>query len=133
MAPQRKGSGPQRQVPGFRPGKEPPQLRKRLAKERFGDVGAAQERLIGIFAERTPAESRKLIRRWTVLLLVGALALGVVGALLYVWSWPAGIAAHVVAVVLFVLWWRLRRQREALEAMADAVGGPAGGRRSGGR
>jgi hypothetical protein len=32
--------------------------------------------------------------------------------------------AGVLAVVFLVLWWRLRGQREAFEAMADVVSGP---------
>lgn len=126
MAQRGKRSGPQRPVPGFRPGKEPPQLRKRRAMERFGDVGWAQERLIAVFAERSPAESRKVIRRWTLALLAVGIVLAVAGAALYVWSVIAGVVVHVVAAVVVVLWWRVHRQREALEAMADAVGGPGG-------
>lgn len=133
MARRGRGSGSQRPMPGFRPGKEPPELRKRRAKEQFGDVGPAQERLISVFAERSPAEARKLIRRWTLGLLVGGLVLAVLGAVLYLWSWIAGVVVHVLAVILLVLWWRLRRQREALEAVADTVGGRAGKRRRGKR
>jgi Flp pilus assembly protein TadB len=131
MAQRRKRSGPQRPVPGFRPGKEPPQLRKRKAMEQYGDVGWAQERLIAAFAERSPAESRRLIRRWTLALLAVGIVLAVIGALLYLWSLIAGAVVHVVAAVVLVLWWRVHRQREGLETMADAVGGRAGGRRRG--
>lgn len=133
MARQRRRSGPQRPVPGFRPGKEPPQLRKRRAMEELGDVGWAQERLIAVFAERSPAEARTLIRRWTLGLLVGGIALAVFGAVLYGWSWVAGIVTHLVAVGLIGLSWRLHGQREGLEAIADAVGEPGGGRRPGKR
>lgn len=133
MAQGRKRPGRQRQVPGFRPGKEPPQLRKRKAMEQYGDVGWAQERLIGAFAERSPAESRALIRRWTLGLLAVGIVLAVAGAVLYVWSVIAGVVTHVVAVAVLVLWWRLHRQREAFEQMADTVGGPGGGGRRGKR
>jgi Flp pilus assembly protein TadB len=129
MARQGRRSGSQRPVRGFRPGKEPAELRKRRAKAQFGDVGPAQERLLAIFAERSPVEARKLIRRWTVGLLVGGIVLTVLGSVLYAWLWPAGVAVHVLAVVFVVLWWRLHRQRQALEAMANAVGGPARKRR----
>ena len=120
-------------MPGFRPGKEPPQLRKRKALEQYGDVGWAQERLIAAFAEQSPAESRKMIRRWTLALLAAGIVLAVVGAGLYLWSVIAGVVAHVVAVAVLVLWWRIHRQREALETMADTVGGGGGGGRRGKR
>lgn len=122
---------PQRPIKGFRPGKEPPQLRKRRAKEQFGDVGPAQERLIEVFAERTPQQARTLLRRWTIGLLTGALVLAALAALLYAWSIIATVVAGMLAVVLLVLWWRLRRQRPDLEAMADAISGTPGRRRKG--
>lgn len=96
----------------------------------YGDVGWAQERLIAAFAERSPAESRTMIRRWTLTLLAAGIVLAVVGAALYLWSVVAGVVAHVVAAVVLVLWWRIHRQREALETMADTVGGGGGGRRA---
>lgn len=122
---------PQRPIKGFRPGKEPPQLRKRRAKEQFGDVGPAQERLIEVFAERTPEQARTLLRRWTIGLLTGAIVLAALAALLYTWSIIATVVAGMLAVVLLVLWWRLRRQRPDLEAMADAISGTPGRRRKG--
>lgn len=122
---------PQRPIKGFRPGKEPPQLRKRRAKEQFGDVGPAQERLIEVFAERTPQQARTLLRRWTIGLLTGAIVLAALAALLYAWSIIATVVAGLLAVVLLVLWWRLRRQRPDLEAMADAISGTRGRRRKG--
>lgn len=73
-----------RQTKGFRPGKEPRRLKKLRARQQFGAVGAAQERLI------------------------------------------------VLAIVLLGLRWRLHRQRETLEAMADAVSGRPGRKRRGG-
>lgn len=109
-------------VKGFRPGKEPPQLRKQQAKRQLGEVSAAQERLLEVFASRTPGESRALMRRWwTGLFAVGAVLL-VAGALLYGWSVLAGAVAHLLAAVALVIGWRLYRQREALGAMADLVG-----------
>ena len=116
-------------VKGFRPGKEPPQLKKQRAKEQYGDVTGTQERLIELFAERTPDESRALIRAWTRGLLASAIALVVAAAVLALWSTVAAIIVGVLAGVVFFLWWRLQRQREAFEAMADTVSG--GGRRGG--
>jgi Flp pilus assembly protein TadB len=116
---------------GFRPGKEPPELRKRRAKQQFGDVNPAQERLIEAFAGRTPDEARALIRRWQIGLLATAVVLAVVGLLLYAWSVIAAIIVHVLAGLVLLIWFRVRRQRSDLEAMADAIsgGGPGRGRR----
>ena len=120
-------------VKGFRPGKEPPQLKKRRAKEQYGDVTGTQERLIELFAERTPEESRALIRAWTRGLLGGAIALVVAAAVLALWSTVAAVIVGVLAVVVLFLWWRLHRQREAFEAMADTVAGTGRGRGKGKR
>lgn len=91
--------------------------------EQFGEVNAAQERLIELFAERTPDESRTLMGRWRVGLLAGAIILMILGAVLYGWSVVAGVIIHILAGALLFFWWQLRRQREQLEAMADAVSG----------
>lgn len=124
----RRGQG-QRQVKGFRPGKEPPELRKQRARQQFGDVSGTQQQLIELFAERTPEESRALIRRWTLGLLIGAIVLGVLAAALFAWSAVAGVIVGILALVLLVLWWRLRSQRADLEVMVDAVSGTGGKRR----
>jgi len=110
-------------VKGFRPGKEPPQLKKQRAKQQYGEVTATQERLIEMFAERTPEQSRRLIRGWLRGLLVGAIVLAVAAGVLAVWSIVATVVVGVLALVVFWLWWRLNRQREAFEAMADTVAG----------
>lgn len=118
----RRGRG-QRPMKGFRPGKEPPRLRKERAKQQFGELSATQERLVELFAERTPEESRVLIRRWLMGLLGAAIGLAVVAGVLVLWSTIAAIAVGVLALVFLVLWWRLYGQREAFEGMADVVGG----------
>lgn len=128
MARQSRGGGSQRPIKGFRPGKEPPELRKRRAKEQFSDLSGMQERLVELFAERTPEEGRALIRRWALGLMAGAVVLAVLAVALSFWSVFAGVVVAVLAVVLLVLWWRIRSQRPALEAMADAVSGPGRGR-----
>ncbi len=129
MARQGRGRGPQRPIKGFRPGKEPPELRKKRAKEQFGELSGAQERLVELFADRTPQEARTLIRRWAMGLLAGAIALAVLAVALFPWSAVAGVVVGVLAIVLLALWWRIHSQREALETMADSVSGPGKGRR----
>ncbi len=121
-------SGPQRPVKGFRPGKEPPQIRKQRAKQKFGDVSRSQERLIEMLAERSPEEARRLLRRWRVGLLAAGIVLVLVGGLLLTWSLPAGIVVEILALVALGLWWRMQRQREGFESMVKAVSGPGGGR-----
>lgn len=119
--------GRERPMKGFRPGKEPPQLRKQRARKQLGDVSASQERLLELFASRTPAQSRALVRRWLIGLFAAGAALAAVGALLYGWSVPAGVAVHVLAAAVLVIAWRLHGQRETLGAMADLVGRKGGG------
>jgi len=113
-------------VKGFRPGKEPPRLRKQQAKRQLGEVSAAQERLLEVFASRTPGESRALMRRWRISLFAVGAVLLVAGALLYGWSLLAGVVVHFLAAIALVIGWRLHRQREALGAMADLVGAKRG-------
>lgn len=108
---------------GFRPGKEPPQLRKQRAKQQFGELTGTQEQLVELFAERSLEESRALIRRWLIGLLVGAIALAVIAAVLAFWSVTAAIVVGVLALLALVLWWRLYSQRDALEEMAETVSG----------
>lgn len=121
-----RGRGQQRPVRGFRPGKEPPQLRKQRAHQQIGgDANWAQKQLIDALADRSPAEARTMMRRWQVGALAVALALAVLGGLLYMWSIPAGVVVHVIAVAVLVLWLQLRRKRKDFEAMAELVsGGP---------
>lgn len=126
----RRGQGPQRPVKGFRPGKEPPELRKRRAKEQLGEVNTMQERLIELFAERSPAQARAMIRRWMIGLMTAAAVLAVVAVLLATWSTVAAVVVGGLALVLLVLGLRIRSQRADLEAMADTVSGrPSQGRR----
>lgn len=119
----RRGQRPQRPVKGFRPGKEPPELRKRRAREQFGEVSAMQERLIELFAERSPEQARALIRRWMVGMVTAAAVLAAAAVLLATWSTVVALVVGALAVVLLVLGLRIRSQRADLEAMADAVSG----------
>jgi hypothetical protein len=79
-----------------------------------------------ILAERSPEEARRLLRRWRVGLLTGGIILVVVGGLLFAWSLVAGIVVEILAVVALVFWWRIRGQRQAFEAMVNAVSRPGG-------
>lgn len=111
-------------MPGFRPGKEPPRLKKQAVKQQFGDnLSRTQQRLVETFAERTPEESRALIRKWSIGGLVGAIAVALLGVLLMLWSTIAGIIVLILAGGLFFLWWRMNRQRGDLEQMADLISG----------
>lgn len=118
-----RGGRGQRPVKGFRPGKEPPRLKKERARQQLGDLSGTQERLVELFAERSPEEARSLIGRWLSYLLAAAVGLAIVAGVLAIWSMVAAIVAGVLAVVFFGLWLRLRSQREAFEGMADLVSG----------
>lgn len=117
-----KGKGRPRPMKGFRPGKEPSELRKRRAKARLNDDAAwTQEKLIDAVGDRSPDEVRTMVRRWTLILLGATVVLAVVGALLYGWSRIAGIAVHVLTFVAAFLTFRLWRQREDLVKLAEWV------------
>lgn len=129
MARASRGSGPQRPVKGFRPGKEPPRLRKQRAMQQLGgEVSGSQQRLMDLFAERTPEEARALIRRWWIGLLAAAILLVVLGGVLYLWSIVAAVVVHALAGVVLFLWWQVHRKRGDLEAVADMVAGSGGGK-----
>jgi Flp pilus assembly protein TadB len=106
---------------GFRPGKEPPELRKAHAKKQFGDLNAGQERMVELFAERSPAESRKLISRWRTGAFVAGVIFSVLTALAWMWTWIAGAIVGVLAGAFFFVYFRLRAQTARLEQMADTV------------
>lgn len=113
--------GRRRPVKGFRPGKEPPQLRKQRAKQELGEASGAQERLLEIFAERSPEESRRLMRRWRIGFLAGTVVLAAAVPVVVGWSVVAGVVVGLLALVCLVIWLRLRSRREAMEAMIDMV------------
>jgi Flp pilus assembly protein TadB len=127
MARGRRGQGHQRPVRGFRPGKEPAQLRKQRAKQQLGaDANWAQKRLVESLAERSPEDARAMMRRWRMALLAVAVVLAVLGLVLYFWSIVAGIVVHIVAMAVFLFWFQLRRKRSDFEALADLVSGRRG-------
>lgn len=122
MTAKKGGRGPQRPVKGFRPGKEPAHLKRQRAKARLGsDAGWAQKQAVEAVAGRSPAEVRAMVRRWSLLLAVAGLLLVVAGVFLYGWTWMAGAAVHALAVVLFFLAYRIRKQGPGLEEMAKSL------------
>jgi hypothetical protein len=100
-----------------------------MAKQQFGEMNAAQERMVELFAERSPEQSRELIKRWKSGSLVLGVVLSVLAVALGLWSWIAGSIVAILAAVAFFVFLRLRSQQAGLEAMADAVAGRGGGRR----
>jgi len=117
----RKGQG-QRPIKGFRPGKAPAHLKKQRAKAQLSsDASWGQKQTVEAIAGRSPQEVQKMVRTWTTGLLVAAVVLGLGGAFLYAWSLVAGIVVHVLAVLLLVLMYRLRRQGGGLVEMARAL------------
>jgi hypothetical protein len=102
-------------------------MRKQRARQQLGgEANWAQKALIDTLADRSPQEARIMLRRWQLGLLAGAVALSVLGVILYFWAVWAGIVVHVLAVAAFLLWFQLRRNQAGFEAMADLVGSPGG-------
>jgi len=108
-------------VKGFRPGKAPKKLKKKLMKQALPEMTATQQRMFDLFVERTPAESKKLIGRWLLGTLIGAIALTLLSLLAWQWSWIAGIPLTLAAGFTFFSHIRLRSQRAQLEEMAEQV------------
>jgi len=121
MAPRKRGrrQGP---VKGFRPGKEPPHLKKQRARAQLGkDASWLQKQTVEAVAGRSPQEVRKMVRVWSRVLMAGALILAVVGVFLYAWALPAGIVVHAIAAVLLFLGYRLGKQGSGLVEMAESL------------
>jgi len=117
-----KGRG-QRPMKGFRPGKEPAHLKKKQAKARLGeDAGRTQEWLVEALVDHGPEGIKRTMGRWSMVLLVLGVLLAAGGIPAYRWSLFAGIGIHLLALVLLFFWYRLRRQREAVDRMARSLG-----------
>lgn len=129
MGSKKKGKGRREpQVKGFRPGKEPPRLRKQRAKARLGtDASWAQKQMVEAVGDRSPGEVRAMIRKWSVLLLVMVVLLAVGGVALYRWAVAAGVAAHVIAALLLFLLVRIRRKGEQMVQFTESLGGKGHG------
>lgn len=117
-----KRRGHQGPMKGFRPGKEPAHLKKKRAKAQLGkDASWAQKQTVEAVAGRSPEEVRRMVRRWTLGLILGGFMLAVLGVFLYGWSVFAGVAVHVLSLALLFLGYRVRKQGGALVEMADSL------------
>lgn len=112
---------PTHHIKGFRPGKEPPQLRRQAVKQQFGELTTAQERMVELFSERTPEQSRALITRWLRISLAVTVALVLLAVAAWLWIPVVGIIVGVLALLAGVVYVRLFTQRKGMESMADAV------------
>ena len=123
MGKKKQKGGSHQPIKGFRPGKEPAHLRKRQAKKDLGkDAPASQKKIIDLVAHKTPGQVHAMVTRWMRgAILLGAL-LVVAGYFLFGWHWLAGGGALLLAVVLFVLAWRMRGQRSNFVQIAEMVG-----------
>lgn len=118
----RGAAGGQRPMKGFRPGKEPPHLKKQRAKAQLGrDASWAQKQAVEAVAGRSPHEVEAMVRRWTMIALAVAVLLVVGGAFLYAWSTVAGVIVHVLALALFFLVYRIRKHGQGLVEMARSL------------
>lgn len=115
----RKGQQPQ--VKGFRPGKEPAHLKKRALKEQMPEMSSAQERMVDLFADRTPEQARAMLAKWRTGTLIAGIVLSILAVLAWSWSWIAGAVVALIATGVFFAHFRLRAQRAQLEEMATAV------------
>ncbi len=112
----------QRPVRGFRPGKEPAHLKKQRAKAQLGsDATWLQKQTVEGIAGRSPGEVHAMVRRGSLGLIAGAVLLALLGVFFYAWSIVAGVAVHVLTVVLLVLAYRLRKRGRGLVEMAESL------------
>ena len=117
-----KRRGPQPQMKGFRPGKEPAHLKKKHAKAQLGaDAPWAQKQAVDLVAGRSPTEVKAMVKKWTLGLFAAAGVIGIGGFFLYgVWL-PAGIAAHVVTVGLLLVAYRMTKSGKNLVELAGSL------------
>ena len=122
MAANKGGRGPQRAVKGFRPGKEPVQLKRQRAKAELGkDASWMQKQTVEAIAGQSREQVRAMVRRWSIGLGAACAALAVGGLFLYGWRVWAGAIVHLLAAVAAFLAYRIRAQGPGLEQMADSL------------
>lgn len=125
MAAKKRGGRPrggQRPVRGFRPGKEPAHLKKQRAMAQLGsDVSGLQKKTVEAIAGRSPSEVRAMVRRWSLVLIAGAVLLALTGIFLFAWTRVGGVVALVLSLALLFLAYRLRKQGPGLVDMAESL------------
>ena len=117
-----KRRGPQPQMKGFRPGKEPAALKKRRAKAQLGSNASwGQKQAVEAVAGKSPREVETMVKLWSTTLFVSGGVLAIGGVFLYGWSTPAGVGVHVLAAVVLFLGYRLKKQGAGLAEMAASL------------
>lgn len=112
----------QRPVKGFRPGKEPLHLKKQRARARLGSEATwLQRQTVEAIAGRSPVEVERMVRKWSLSFLAGAVILALLGVFLYAWTLVAGVVVHVVSVALLLLAYRIRKHGPALVETAESL------------
>jgi len=110
------------QVKGFRPGKEPTQLKKQRAKAQLGkDATWAQKQTVEAVAGRSPAEVRAMVRKWSLGATVAAVVLSLVGIFTFTWSPVVGVIVLVLAAAMAFVAYRIRKQGPGLAEMAESL------------
>jgi hypothetical protein len=118
----KKRQGPRPAAKGFRPGKEPAHLKKRMAQAQLPtNASWAQKQAVDAVAGKSPQEVQGMIRRWSMGLFTGAALLGVGGFFLYGYSMAAGVAVHVLTALALFLGYRVRKSGQGLVDMAGAL------------
>ena len=125
MTARKRGSGRrggQLAAKGFRPGKEPVQLKKQRAKARLGsDASWLEKQTMEAVAGRSPGEVQAMVQKGSLWLSAIALAFAVAGGFLLTWNVWVGAVVLGVSVVLFFLAYRLRKQGSGLVNMAESL------------
>ena len=125
MAARKRGGGRRGGQPaakGFRPGKEPVQLKKQRAKTRLGsDASWLEKQTVEAVAGRSPREVQAMVQRWSLWLGAIALVFVVAGVFLVTWNVWVGSVVLVVSAVLVFLAYRLRKQGSGLVHMAESL------------
>ncbi len=124
----RQAQGQQQQVKGFRPGKQPKPLTKQQLKKQMPNMSAAQERMVDLFADKSPEESKKVLARWRMIALAVGVFFSILAVIIGSWNLFAGGAVGLAAAVAFFAWLRMRAQRGQLEEMADQIARATGKR-----
>lgn len=118
----KKRRGPRPAAKGFRPGKEPAHLKKRMAKAQLGtDASWAQKQAVEEVAGRSPEQVQGMVKRWSTVLFAAGLLLAGAGFFLYGYMVAAGVAVYVVAAVVLFGAYRVRKSGQGLVEMARSL------------